>query len=103
MPRRPTNPFTSNSPISLPSFSQSDEKGGILQKTPASKTNRLVQLFSTSPKSKLEAQSATAALLAASAAQQQSFNNSASPPISSALLSLPTISLSTATADSANM
>jgi serine palmitoyltransferase len=103
MPRRPTNPFTGNSPNTPPSFSPADEKGGILQKTPASKTNRLVQLFSTSPKSKSETQTATAALLAASAAPQQSFSNATSPPISTASLSLPTISLSTATADSANM
>ena len=65
--------------------------------------SRIAQFFTNSPKSKAEAQSAAAALLAASRAQEQAFLNSTTPPISTASLSLPTISLSTATADAANM
>ena len=61
-----------------------------------------MQYFS-SPKSKSEPQTATAALLAAAIAQQHAIINSQPSHISSASLSLPTISLSTATADSANM
>jgi serine palmitoyltransferase len=73
-----------------------------LVKTTSAKASKIAQFFSTSPKNKAEAQSAAAALLAASKAQEQAFLNSYSP-ISSASLSLPTISLSTARADSANM
>ncbi|OXV09784.1 hypothetical protein Egran_02452 [Elaphomyces granulatus] len=99
MPRRPANPFISNSPPSnLPSFSSSSEKGGLLTRASTSKANRLTQLFSTSPKSKTEIPSAHAALLAAGGNPQTTV-----PPISSASLSLPTISLSTATADNPNM
>ena len=104
MPRRLSNPFLSSSPTSTipwPSFSP-NEKGGALVKTTSAKASKIAQFFSTSPKNKAEAQSAAAALLAASKAQEQAFLNSYSP-ISSASLSLPTISLSTARADSANM
>lgn len=104
MPRRPANPFASFSPSSntaaLPATS---EKGGIPRRLSTTRANRIAQFFTASPKSKSEAQSATSALLAAAAAQQQAFLNSPSQQISSASLSLPTISLSTATADSANM
>ena len=104
MPRRPTNPFASVSPSSNPpALPATSEKGGIPRRPSTSKANRIAQFFTTSPKSKSEAQSATTALLAAAAAQQQAFLNSPSQQISSASLSLPTISLSTATADSANM
>ena len=98
------NPFTSNSPPSTmattPNF---HEKGDVVRRPSTSKPNRLTQFFSSSPKSKSETQSATASLLAAAAAQQQAFLNSSPPQISSAQLSLPTISLSTARADSTNM
>jgi serine palmitoyltransferase len=104
MPRRLSNPFLSSSPPTpWPSFSPQTEKGGNLVKTTQAKASRIAHFFSTSPKSKAEAQTAAAALLAASKAQEQAFLNSTNPPISTASLSLPTISLSTATADSANM
>lgn len=80
----------------------SGEKIGLPSRTTPSRSNRLTQYFSTSPRSKNEAQTATAALIAAAAAQQQGLHNSPSSQISSASLSLPTISLSTATADSTN-
>ena len=64
------------------------------------RVKKFANFFSTSPKSKSETQTATAALLAAAASQQL---NSPSTQISSPSLSLPTISLSTARADSANM
>ncbi|KAK2770539.1 serine palmitoyltransferase component [Onygenales sp. PD_12] len=101
MPRRPNNPFASTSPSAIPpSFSSTSEKGGSLPTKPSSgKSNRLSQLFSTSPKAKAEPQTAQSALLAASGGTINPNNQS----ISSPSLSLPTISLSTATADSANM
>ena len=64
------------------------------------RVKKFANFFSTSPKSKSETQTATAALLAAAEKQQL---NSPSTQISSPSLSLPTISLSTARADSANM
>ena len=67
------------------------------------KVKKFSNFFSTSPKSRSETQTATAALLAAAASQQQALVNSHSSQISSPSLSLPTISLSTARADSANM
>lgn len=69
-----------------------------MRRLSTSRSNRLAQFFSTSPKSKSEPATAAAALIAAGGAQQLG-----TPTISSASLSLPTISLSTATADSANM
>ncbi|MCJ1418637.1 serine palmitoyltransferase, long chain base subunit [Xylographa parallela] len=101
MPRRFSNPFASNSPSTSNTSPQGD-KVGLLFRTNASKGNRFTQYFS-APKSKAEAQSATAALLAAAIAQQHAIHNLHSSQISSASLSLPTISLSTATADSTNM
>ncbi|MCJ1256159.1 serine palmitoyltransferase component [Lignoscripta atroalba] len=104
MPRRPSNPFASNSSTTTTSTQTvTSEKGGIISRPNSSRANKLVQFFSTSPKTRGETQTATAALLAAAAAQQQAFLNSPSSQISSASLSLPTISLSTARADSANM
>ncbi|KAH0547504.1 serine palmitoyltransferase component [Glutinoglossum americanum] len=99
---RPTNPFASTSPSSTtPSLPVKNEKGSSRRQS-TSKANKIVQFFSTSPKSKsLDGSlSATSALLAA--AQQQALI-SPSPQISSASLSLPTISLSTATADNLAM
>ncbi|PGH17616.1 hypothetical protein AJ79_00977 [Helicocarpus griseus UAMH5409] len=105
MPRRPNNPFASNtSSTNSPSFSLTHEKGGIPTnpaKSSSGKQNRFSQLFSASSKTKPEStqSSAQAALIAASGG---SFNPNTSQ-ISSPSISLPTISLSTATADSTNM
>jgi serine palmitoyltransferase len=102
MPRRLSNPFLSSSPTTpWPSFSP-NEKGPGLVKSTSAKASKIANFFTT-PKNKQEAQTAAAALLAASKAQEQAFLNSSAPPISSALLSLPSISLSTARADSSNM
>lgn len=100
MPRRPINIFASTWPTTTPPTF--DEKKELSRRPSTSRANKLVQLFSTSPKSKAEVQTATSALLAAAAAQQQTFLASPSPGISFPSLSLPTISLSTARADSAN-
>ncbi|KAJ5135298.1 Pyridoxal phosphate-dependent transferase major region subdomain 2 [Penicillium bovifimosum] len=91
MPRRFSSNSSNDTSTNPPSFSPSG-KGGISIKAPTVKSNRLSQLFSGSPKSKPDI--------------VQSGNlqpNASSPPISSASLSLPTISLSTATADNQNM
>lgn len=107
MPRRPLNPFGSNSStttttttIDLPAYT---EKYDIPRKTNSPRVTKFANFFSTSPRSKSEAVSATSALLAAAAAQQQAYLNAPSQQISSPSLSLPTISLSTARADSANV
>ncbi|KAJ5561556.1 Pyridoxal phosphate-dependent transferase major region subdomain 2 [Penicillium sp. DV-2018c] len=92
MPRRFSNNSSNDTSTNSPSFAPSSGKGGISIKAPTVKSNRLTQLFSGSPRSKPE--------------PVQSGNpqpNASSPPISSASLSLPTISLSTATADNLNM
>ena len=74
MPRRLSNPFLSSSPPTpWPSFSPQTEKGGTLVRTTQAKASRIAHFFSTSPKSKAEAQTAAAALLAASKAQEQAF------------------------------
>jgi serine palmitoyltransferase len=93
MPRRSASTSPANDPSKT---SSSIGKSGIAVKAP-SKPNRLSQLFSTSPKFKAEPHTARAAL------QNASGTTTAAPPISSASLSLPTISLSTATADNPNM
>lgn len=102
MPRRLSNTILSSSPpIPWPSFS-SNEKGG--NKPSPLRTSKIASFFSSSnSKDKEKYQSAAAALLAASKAQEQAFLNSTSGGITAATLSLPTISLSTARADSANM
>ncbi|KAI9755087.1 MAG: triosephosphate isomerase [Chaenotheca gracillima] len=108
MPRRPTNPFASSSPPSTTqTVSTPNEKGGA-RRLSFTRPNKFTQFFSTSasPRSKspdASSQSATAALLAASSPHQQQLAQLSAPPISSASLSLPTISLSTATADNLNM
>ncbi|KAL4873661.1 hypothetical protein BDV12DRAFT_159369 [Aspergillus spectabilis] len=94
MPRRSSGTSTANDPSNTSSFVSG--KSGVAIKAP-SKTNRLTQFFSTSPKAKSELQPARTAL------QNAGGSNPAVPPISSASLSLPTISLSTATADNLNM
>ncbi|EER37408.1 serine palmitoyltransferase [Histoplasma capsulatum var. duboisii H88] len=106
MPRRPNNPFTTNSSPSSypPSFSSANEKGGIPSNQARSssvKPKRLSQLFSTSPKTRSDTH--TAAQAALIAARGGPISHLSTPHISSPSLSLPTISLSTATADSANM
>ncbi|RHZ55624.1 serine palmitoyltransferase component [Aspergillus turcosus] len=101
MPRRSaTSPSFANDSSNSPSFSSTSGKGGIAIKPSTSKPNRFTQLFSTSPKSKSEPQSAQSALQAASGSFQP---GPVAAPISSASLSLPTISLSTATAGNPNM
>ncbi|KAL7661537.1 serine palmitoyltransferase component [Aspergillus niger] len=99
MPRRAASSSVNN-PSNAPSSSPASAKGGIAIKASAVKPNRLSQLFSTSPKPKAESQTAQAAVQSASGILN---SNTATPPISSASLSLPTISLSTATADNPNM
>jgi serine palmitoyltransferase len=98
MPRRFSNPFASNTTTTSVSPAVGD-KVTLSSRANCLKPTRFVQYFS-SPKSKADAQTATAALLAA--AHQQALHTP-STSISSPSLSLPTISLSTATADSANM
>ena len=104
MPRRTSISLSSSPPTPWPSFSPSEKGGNTFVKSTSAKASKIAQFFSTSPKSKQEAQSAAAALLAASRAQEQAFLNSVgTPPITGASLSLPSISLSTARADSQNM
>ncbi|PWY77349.1 PLP-dependent transferase [Aspergillus heteromorphus CBS 117.55] len=100
MPRRAASSSPANQPANAPSSSLASGKGGIAIKAPSIRPNRLSQFFSTSPKSKTEPQSAQAAIQLASGI---SVPSTATPPISSASLSLPTISLSTATAGNPNM
>ena len=104
MPRRLSNTLSSSPTTPWPSFSPLEKGGNNFVKSTSAKASKIAQFFSTSPKSKQEAQTAAAALLAASRAQEQAFLNSAgNPPITTASLSLPTISLSTAQADAQNM
>ena len=102
LPRKPSNPFAS---MTSNSFSMDSQPYGEKRETPrrasSPRLSRLPNIFSTSPKSRNEPQSATAALMAA--AQQQNLHGAPSNQISSPSLSLPMISLSTAKADSANL
>ncbi|OQE41431.1 hypothetical protein PENCOP_c005G07065 [Penicillium coprophilum] len=91
MPRRFSGNSSNDTSTNPPSFSPSSGKGGISIKAPTVKSNRLSQLFSSSPKSKTET------------VQSGHQPSTSSPPISLASLSLPTISLSTATADNPSM
>ncbi|KAK1769376.1 PLP-dependent transferase [Phialemonium atrogriseum] len=84
MPRKLSNPFSS--PSSMPQSEKSGER-----RLSQSRGSRLTQLFSSSPKNK-ESPSAQQTLQA----MQQ--HTSPSPHITSATISLPSISLSTATA-----
>ncbi|KAE8134523.1 pyridoxal phosphate-dependent transferase [Aspergillus pseudotamarii] len=95
MPRRSVN-SSANDPSNAQSTSPTSGKGGIAFKAPTTKPSLLSQLFSSSPKSKSDSQSANAAVRGASV-------NAHPTSISSASLSLPTISLSTATAGNPNM
>ncbi|KAJ5491093.1 Serine palmitoyltransferase 2 [Penicillium diatomitis] len=81
---------TSSSP---PSFSPTTGKGALATKAPSTKTNRFSLLFSSSPKKHDNQPLSTGSQFAGAN------SHSSSPPISSASLSLPTISLSTAMAD----
>ncbi|GME28173.1 serine palmitoyltransferase [Neofusicoccum parvum] len=97
MPARSINPFSNNSSIST----SLDEKGP--RRSSFSKANnKLTSFFSTSP-TKSNQPDAVAALRAAVVAQQQALLNNPSPhpgqQINSATLSLPKISLSTATGE----
>ena len=93
------NPFASISmpTTSPPPLSPFDEKSEVARRPSTSRGSKIASFFSTSPKSKAEAQTATAALLAAAHVQQGALQQQ----ISSPTLSLPVISLSTARADSA--
>ncbi|KAH7049354.1 serine palmitoyltransferas-like protein 2 [Macrophomina phaseolina] len=96
MPARSINPFSNNSSIST----SLDEKAS--RRPSFSKpNNKFVSLFGSSPKS--SAPDAAAALRKAVVAQQQALLDNPSPhpgqQINSATLSLPTISLSTATGE----
>ncbi|KAJ5331402.1 hypothetical protein N7476_001185 [Penicillium atrosanguineum] len=98
MPRRFSNNSSNDTSSNSPSFTPSSGKGGFSIKAPSVKSHRLSQFFSTSPKSsRVEPQPSQAA------PQSTGANPSNVTPISSASLSLPTISLSTATADNPNM
>ncbi|ETN44931.1 uncharacterized protein HMPREF1541_09806 [Cyphellophora europaea CBS 101466] len=101
MPRRLSQALSSSPTTPWPSFSPAEKGGNTFVKQTSAKASKIAHFFSTSPKSKQEAQTAAAALLAASRAQEQAFLNSG--PITGPSLSLPTISLSTAQADSQNM
>ena len=100
MSRRALNPFASTYPPNPSTTTTYNEKYDMPRRASTPRVKKFANFFSTSPKSKSETQTATAALLAAAASQQL---NSPSTQISSPSLSLPTISLSTARADSANM
>ncbi|KAJ5204477.1 Pyridoxal phosphate-dependent transferase major region subdomain 2 [Penicillium cinerascens] len=98
MPRRFSNNSSNDTSSNSPAFSPSSGKGGFSIKAPSVKSHRLSQFFSASPKSKVEPQPPQAVPQSTGANPPN-----VSPPISSASLSLPTISLSTATADNPNM
>ncbi|KAL1997020.1 hypothetical protein VTN49DRAFT_7885 [Thermomyces lanuginosus] len=96
MPRIPTNNLSSNnvSPTILPA----SEKSGVPIKTQTAKSNRLSQIFSTSPKSKQEAPTAQAV------SRSSTFPVSgAQPAVGLASLSSPTPLLTTSTADNQKM
>ncbi|KAJ5902034.1 Pyridoxal phosphate-dependent transferase major region subdomain 2 [Penicillium taxi] len=96
MPRRFSNAPNDTSSNS-PSFSPDSGKGGFAIKAPSVKSRRLSQFFSSSPKSKTDSQPTQVAHESATG------NPKATLPINSASLSLPSISLSTATVDNLNM
>ncbi|KAI4132657.1 MAG: hypothetical protein LQ338_000597 [Usnochroma carphineum] len=100
MPRRPLNPFAIAAPTTPSAQPSLSEKTDAPRRPSTSRANKITSFFSTSPKSKVEQQTATSALLAAS--QQQSPQLNSPSHISSPSLSLPTIFLSTAKADTAN-
>lgn len=93
MPRKSTNPFAIPVAVNSPSLPASNEKGGSSRRPSVTKATRIASFFTPSPKAK-EPQSATSALLAAA--------NYQGTPLNSPLLSLPTISLTTATGGTTN-
>ncbi|KAI4119267.1 MAG: hypothetical protein LQ345_000789 [Seirophora villosa] len=100
MPRRPLNPFAAMSAPTTPSAQPSSSEQREIPRRPSnSRANKITSFFSASPKSKAEPLTATSALLAAA---QQSPQLSSPSHISSPSLSLPTIFLSTAKADTTN-
>ncbi|KAL8980971.1 MAG: hypothetical protein Q9177_005723, partial [Variospora cf. flavescens] len=100
MPRRPLNPFAAISAPTTPSAQPSSSEHRDIPRRPSnSRGNKITSFFSTSPKFKAEPLTATSALLAAA---QQSPQLSSPSHISSPSLSLPTIFLSTAKADTTN-
>ncbi|KAL9640010.1 MAG: hypothetical protein Q9164_000545 [Protoblastenia rupestris] len=109
MPRRPLNPFASNSPSSPtitmtmdppPPYSEKpySEKIEVPRRISSPRVTKIANFFSTSPKSKSEELTAKSALMAA-AAHQQSLLNAPPQQISSPSLALPTICLSTSHTD----
>ncbi|KAL8873322.1 MAG: hypothetical protein Q9174_001198 [Haloplaca sp. 1 TL-2023] len=94
----PRNPFAApTAPSTPPALSEKMEYP--VRRASTSKGNRITSFFSTSPKSKQEIPTAQSALLAA---RQQQAQLSSPSHISSPSLSLPTIFLSTAKADTTN-
>ncbi|KAL9611953.1 MAG: hypothetical protein Q9167_003440 [Letrouitia subvulpina] len=91
------NTFINSAPATPVGIPVLNEKREISRRPSSPRTSKLSSFFSTSPKSKSEQQTATSALLAA---QQQTYNSPSQ--ISAPSLSLPTIFLSTAKADTAN-
>ncbi|KAL8749842.1 MAG: hypothetical protein Q9199_007444 [Rusavskia elegans] len=101
MSRKPSfNPFAASAPAVPSTPPALSEKRDMSRRSSTSKANRITSFFSTSPKPKQEPQTAASALLAA--AKQQSSQLNSPSHISSPSLSLPTIFLSTAQADTAN-
>ena len=96
--RMPRNPFAApTAPSTPPAFAEKMESP--MRRPSTSKGNRITSFFSTSPKSKQETPTAQSALLAA---RQQPPQLNSPSHISSPSLSLPTIFLSTAKADTTN-
>ncbi|KAF2489625.1 serine palmitoyltransferas-like protein 2 [Lophium mytilinum] len=101
MPTRTINPFANSPPAITSALDAMNEKEPVRRSSFSKVNTRFSQFFSTSPKSKT---SDAAALQAALVAQQHLLLNSPSPQgINSSSLSLPTISLSTATGEKSPM
>ncbi|KAI4178519.1 MAG: hypothetical protein L6R41_008357 [Letrouitia leprolyta] len=100
MPRRPLNSFAVSAPTTPTAQPTLSEKKELSRRPSTSRATKITSFFSTSPKSKADPPTAQSSLLAA--AQQQSPLLSSPSHISSPSLSLPTIFLSTAKADTAN-
>ncbi|KAF2838031.1 serine palmitoyltransferase 2 [Patellaria atrata CBS 101060] len=97
MPTRSINPFASNPSPNASILDPPSEKKNVRRSSLSKTNNRFTSFFSTSPKSK----ASDPAFQAALAAQQRALRNSPSPSINVSTLSLPTISLSTATGEKA--
>ena len=105
MSRRLINPFAStmSSTTTTTTTTNHVEKSEPSRRATSPRAKKFPSFFATTTRTKSETQTATAALMAAAAAQQQSYLSPSPQQISSPSLSLPTISLSTARADSANL